>query len=472
MSSPTDLQRYYQEWLDIPSDRLPPNHYALLGIDDFESDPERIEAAAKERGAYLHQLAAGPERKTVQQLLSQVAVAKRTLLSEDQRTAYDDQLKAAASQPASQPTSSEPAAEHNSSPEPSATTVYRRRKQSQWHIHAISASLLLAIVGIIYWVNRDPGGRRAADVRQVDSAKNDSIATEPSAAEPSESESTESPNESNVRRKAPAMAAPSSSAAPRNRKSPIVARREQGSGLGSGLGSKFGDILNDIEAQSSEAASQMKASPDGFRPLGGIQISKVDNNADSETWPQNAVPVDEFPTALEKRFEFENNDGVFEVADQSLVIKSQADKKKVVLVDQRQKLALGQSVIIESSLPSGSKNRCSFGLAIDGVEIGIRPYSDGIEVFAKDREQDAKPSSVSKLKTESDDVLLTVGRDTEDHNRLHWMLQIDNQFHSGFVDATEISDQATISVLVSAPTEELDRPMRLRSIAVADSTSN
>ena len=66
MADPTDLNSLYQEWLEIPAERLPPNHYALLGLDDFESDKHVIEAAAKSRSAYLHQIAAGPQRKIVQ----------------------------------------------------------------------------------------------------------------------------------------------------------------------------------------------------------------------------------------------------------------------------------------------------------------------------------------------------------------------------------------------------------------------
>ena len=72
----------------------PPTHYQLFGIDDFESDQQLIEKSAKERTAHLHQIAAGPQRKIVQKLLNEIAVARRTLLSTEAKAAYDEQLLA------------------------------------------------------------------------------------------------------------------------------------------------------------------------------------------------------------------------------------------------------------------------------------------------------------------------------------------------------------------------------------------
>ena len=52
----------YAEWLQIPTQQRPPDHYALLGLDAWEEDAKKIDTAAKKRAAYLHQLAAGPHR--------------------------------------------------------------------------------------------------------------------------------------------------------------------------------------------------------------------------------------------------------------------------------------------------------------------------------------------------------------------------------------------------------------------------
>ena len=89
MSDSTEL---YERWLEIPSDFCPPNHYVLLGVDEFTDDESAIDAAAKKRTAYLHQIAAGPNRKEIQQLLGEVAVARRTLLDASSRSEYDEWL--------------------------------------------------------------------------------------------------------------------------------------------------------------------------------------------------------------------------------------------------------------------------------------------------------------------------------------------------------------------------------------------
>ena len=85
---------HYEEFLLIPAPMRPPTHYQLFGIDDFESDQQLIEKSAKERTAHLHQIAAGPQRKIVQKLLNEIAVARRTLLSTEAKAAYDEQLLA------------------------------------------------------------------------------------------------------------------------------------------------------------------------------------------------------------------------------------------------------------------------------------------------------------------------------------------------------------------------------------------
>ncbi|MEO1529391.1 MAG: hypothetical protein AAFX06_28555, partial [Planctomycetota bacterium] len=93
MTSPEQLETYYTEWLEIPASRLPPNHYALLGIEDFETDTDTIESAAKARAAYLHQIASGPNRKAVQEMLGQVAIARRCLTDAGSRSEYDRALR-------------------------------------------------------------------------------------------------------------------------------------------------------------------------------------------------------------------------------------------------------------------------------------------------------------------------------------------------------------------------------------------
>ena len=50
----------YYKWLGIPPEDEPPNHYRLLGLRQFESDPEVIEAASDQRMAHLRTYPTGP----------------------------------------------------------------------------------------------------------------------------------------------------------------------------------------------------------------------------------------------------------------------------------------------------------------------------------------------------------------------------------------------------------------------------
>ncbi len=175
-----DLNDLYQDWLEIPARRLPPNHYALLGIDDFESDEEVIEAAAKTRSAYLHQIASGPQRKIVQEMLGQVAIARRTLMSVEAREEYDQSLREVPQDSEAASAGSAGVAGSNDVPGSNATEtgaaegvrrtpggVHRSAVKSEpvgssqrssgskqtgdWRVHAISAGVLLVVAVVFYF---------------------------------------------------------------------------------------------------------------------------------------------------------------------------------------------------------------------------------------------------------------------------------------------------------------------------------
>jgi hypothetical protein len=61
----------YYKWLGIPPKDQPPDHYRLLGIDLFESDPDVIDAAANRLMAYLQGCATGPQVALSQKLLNE-----------------------------------------------------------------------------------------------------------------------------------------------------------------------------------------------------------------------------------------------------------------------------------------------------------------------------------------------------------------------------------------------------------------
>ncbi len=92
----------YHKWLGIPPAHQPPTHYRLLGIEQFESDREVIDAAANQRMLYLQDLAGGQFIKESQKLLNEVAGARRCLLNVEAKAQYDAelQIRLSASKPA------------------------------------------------------------------------------------------------------------------------------------------------------------------------------------------------------------------------------------------------------------------------------------------------------------------------------------------------------------------------------------
>ena len=75
----------YLEWLRIPRDQRPPNHYQLLGLNQFESDPQVIKTAAYQRMTQLKAFAIGPHSLQSQQLLNEVSSARLCLLNAENK---------------------------------------------------------------------------------------------------------------------------------------------------------------------------------------------------------------------------------------------------------------------------------------------------------------------------------------------------------------------------------------------------
>jgi len=83
----------YHIWLGIPPKDQPPNHYRLLGLDLFEDNPDVIDAAANRQTAYLRGMATGEHRRESQQLLNEIAAARRCLLDAEKKRTYDGKLR-------------------------------------------------------------------------------------------------------------------------------------------------------------------------------------------------------------------------------------------------------------------------------------------------------------------------------------------------------------------------------------------
>jgi len=84
----------YHFWLSIPPEHQPPNHYRLLGLSPFESDPDVIDNAADQRMAFLRTKQTGDRAEHGQRLLNEVSAARTCLLNSSAKAAYDESLKA------------------------------------------------------------------------------------------------------------------------------------------------------------------------------------------------------------------------------------------------------------------------------------------------------------------------------------------------------------------------------------------
>lgn len=93
MSSGTSDFDPYHKWLGIPPAEQPANHYKLLGITLFESDPEVIAAAADRQMSHVKSFATGKYADHSQLLLNELSKARVCLLNPKLRPLYDAQLR-------------------------------------------------------------------------------------------------------------------------------------------------------------------------------------------------------------------------------------------------------------------------------------------------------------------------------------------------------------------------------------------
>ena len=79
----------YHRWLGIPPREQPPTLYRLLGISDFESDPDVITEAAYRQIGHIKQYSSGPHRDAANRILNELSQAQVTLLDLKKKTQYD-----------------------------------------------------------------------------------------------------------------------------------------------------------------------------------------------------------------------------------------------------------------------------------------------------------------------------------------------------------------------------------------------
>jgi hypothetical protein len=83
----------YRVWLGIAPRDQPPNHYRLLAVDLFESDPEVLRDAAQQRMAHVRNYQLGPHLALSQKILNELAATRACLLDPGKKAAYDDELR-------------------------------------------------------------------------------------------------------------------------------------------------------------------------------------------------------------------------------------------------------------------------------------------------------------------------------------------------------------------------------------------
>ncbi len=79
----------YHRWLGIAPADQPADHYRLLGIPRFESDPEVIRDAATRQMGHVRTYDLGPHSELSQKILNELAMAKACLLDPQKKAAYD-----------------------------------------------------------------------------------------------------------------------------------------------------------------------------------------------------------------------------------------------------------------------------------------------------------------------------------------------------------------------------------------------
>lgn len=84
----------YLHWLGIRDPQRPPNHYRLLGLEPFETDPEVILNAADRQMMHIRRFQGGKHSLESQKVLNELAAAKICLLDAEKKANYDASLRA------------------------------------------------------------------------------------------------------------------------------------------------------------------------------------------------------------------------------------------------------------------------------------------------------------------------------------------------------------------------------------------
>ena len=455
MDGPTDLSRY--ELLEIPEDYRPPTHYQLLGVEDFEDDLQVIEAAIKQRIGYLHQIATGPNRKAVQELLNEVATAKRNLLNADSKSAYDQELLALIEE--DQPQQFPAAVPDEDVPR----TTRRRRKKSawdEWKYHLASAALCLSVVGIVWFVNRKDGERRAAKA-------------------PSTASQSKSPN----RRSAATTAKPASRPKQSDR---VAAARRQSKRIDQNLAPVFEGFdsdtfvnpktpkMSDPNATGEDAKKQSSPSkastPAKDSPKAKINQSSKTTASEKRTetlnlaanWNSGLKSLKAFDGKLDAQFRAISGSKL-SIKDKKLVIAKETDPKKRFqqLTHKRQELRDGISLALTTNLRANDSNT-SMAIVVGGNRIVVVATPKGIAVRGRPGKAGSKSTDLGLLPKTDGPLVFLIQR--AGANQVRWLVKSGKANVSGLV-RFKAPLKGKVTLAIGAPQKDLDPPLHIASIS-------
>src|SRR6187399_271639 len=83
----------YKTWLDIENKTASTTYYKILGLPEFESDKDRITAAADKAIRKIRSQKPGDHLADWQKILDELQEIKALLLDDRKKDAYDDDLR-------------------------------------------------------------------------------------------------------------------------------------------------------------------------------------------------------------------------------------------------------------------------------------------------------------------------------------------------------------------------------------------
>ncbi len=168
----------YLHWLGIRDPQRPPNHYRLLGVELFESDPDVISNAADRQMAHVRTFQSGRRSAESQKVLNALAGAKICLLNPQKKAGYDAQLQAELASVVQPPVMPSPSEAIAPALPPSLPSPTVRRFSVLWvtlstlvAVAAMMAALLIVVLGVGHAPDEDRDLARSDDEVTADAGQ-------------------------------------------------------------------------------------------------------------------------------------------------------------------------------------------------------------------------------------------------------------------------------------------------------------